>query len=275
METANKTLPSPPKSLNWWKRAAWLNIIEVVLLLVVPATIVAPGGRFYDGWAMFWVFYYSYTPLSWTVFYQIFATSISYVLVLGIIALLLFFLNLKAIRGVGSGDVKVYRRLRKVLSGSLVLYLICLVIWPAFLWIGSAISSSFVQALPIPIGCVVFVPFVFRSKYTKKGLNMFTVKLSAEEENVAASLRKSILELGTKYTRLQINEIAEMCKVTDELKIVGVVEDMIQKEQIAAQYFKSSRAVAFDQQANTAALAKFVSDLDNQFTAWGKEGKKV
>jgi hypothetical protein len=52
------------------------------------------------------------------------------------------------------------------------------------------------------------------------------------------------------------------------------MEDMIKQGQIAAQYFASTMSVAFDQKANEESFAKFLTDLEGEFTAWGKAGKK-
>jgi hypothetical protein len=53
-----------------------------------------------------------------------------------------------------------------------------------------------------------------------------------------------------------------MCEVADQEKIILVIQDIINRGQIAAHYFTSSRSVAFDQQANAAALDNFIADLE-------------
>ncbi len=129
--------------------------------------------------------------------------------------------------------------------------------------------------IDIPVFLVVSIPWVLQRSYTQKAIGGLPEKEVLIDEAWAAPVRKAILELGTKYTRLQVNEIAEKVNVKNDKQIVVVVEDMIKRGQIVAEYFKSSRSVAFDQQANTQALAKFILELDGQFTAWGKEGKKA
>jgi len=54
--------------------------------------------------------------------------------------------------------------------------------------------------------------------------------------------------MGTQYARLQIGEISEICGITEEHIIVDIVQEMIEKKQIHAKYFESSRAIAFNQQ---------------------------
>ncbi len=83
-------------------------------------------------------------------------------------------------------------------------------------------------------------------------------------------IKEALLQLGSKYPRLLVTEIAEECNVDDLPLIESVISDMIAKGQIHAKYFKSSEAVAFDQQANL----KAVEDLENAFKTWGKEPAK-
>jgi len=63
-------------------------------------------------------------------------------------------------------------------------------------------------------------------------------------------IKKTVLELGIKFARLQIAEISEVCGADDVQLIVDVVKDMIDNKEIYAQYFSSTKSVAFDQQAN-------------------------
>jgi hypothetical protein len=72
-----------------------------------------------------------------------------------------------------------------------------------------------------------------------------------------ALIRKTILELGTKYPRLQVKEIAETCKI-DVNTITKIIREMIRNNEIYAQYFKSTNSVAFNQQANIEEIDKLM-----------------
>jgi len=72
-------------------------------------------------------------------------------------------------------------------------------------------------------------------------------------------VKKSVLDLGIKFARLQIAEISEVCGVDDVQLIVDVVKDMIDNKEIYAQYFSSTKSVAFDQQANIDEIDKLMS----------------
>ncbi|MBD3213294.1 MAG: hypothetical protein GF311_11860 [Candidatus Lokiarchaeota archaeon] len=69
-----------------------------------------------------------------------------------------------------------------------------------------------------------------------------------------AKIRSIALDLGTKYTRLQIREIAEKCNEEKNL-IILTVKQMVADNEIYAEYFESSKAVVFNQQAN-------INDID-------------
>jgi len=82
-------------------------------------------------------------------------------------------------------------------------------------------------------------------------------------------IKKTVLELGIKYARLQIAEISEVCGIDDVQLIVDIVKDMIDNKEIYAQYFSSTKSVAFDQQANIDEIDKLMSTYKD----W--EDKKV
>jgi predicted regulator of Ras-like GTPase activity (Roadblock/LC7/MglB family) len=82
-------------------------------------------------------------------------------------------------------------------------------------------------------------------------------------------IKKLVLELGTKFTRLEIREIGEKSSIDDEDIIIEVVKDMIKNKEIYAEYFSSSKAIAFDQQAN-------IEEIDNLMAIYKEwEDKKV
>ena len=73
---------------------------------------------------------------------------------------------------------------------------------------------------------------------------------SIEKNYILKNIKNTILNLATKYSRLQINEIAEKCEFISEDLIIEVVLDMINNNEIYAEYFSSNRAVVFNQTAN-------------------------
>ncbi|KKM03594.1 hypothetical protein LCGC14_1772860 [marine sediment metagenome] len=82
-------------------------------------------------------------------------------------------------------------------------------------------------------------------------------------------VKKAVLELGIKFARLQIAEISEVCGIDDVQLIVDTVNNMIENKEIYAQYFSSTKSVAFDQQTNIDEIDKLMSTYKD----W--EDKKV
>ncbi len=85
--------------------------------------------------------------------------------------------------------------------------------------------------------------------------------------SIQSTIRETILELGVKYNRLQIAEIAEKCGEPEDCIIV-VTHDMIENKDIYAEFFKSTKSLVFDQQANIEEIDK----LMDQYRQWEKEG---
>ncbi len=91
--------------------------------------------------------------------------------------------------------------------------------------------------------------------------NLFDI-LSWVEKNLNICethiIKKTVLNLGTKFGRLQVKEIAEECGVENDL-IVATVKEMIENKEIYATYFESSKSVAFNQQANIDEIDKLMA----------------
>jgi len=82
-------------------------------------------------------------------------------------------------------------------------------------------------------------------------------------------IKKTVLDLGTKFTRLKIIEIAEKCDIKNEQLIIDTVLNMIEKNEIYADYFSISKSIAFNQQAN-------IEEIDRLMAAYKDwEEKKV
>ncbi len=113
-------------------------------------------------------------------------------------------------------------------------------------------------------------PIYFPQDFTDL-LNIITTSIRALQ---VQKIKKTILSLGMQYSRLQLVEIAEKCHIDDEVLILEVVQDMIAHAQIRAEYFTSTKSIAFNQQANIQDRDKFAAELERAFAAWGTERKK-
>jgi len=72
-------------------------------------------------------------------------------------------------------------------------------------------------------------------------------------------IKKTILDLGTKFARIQIIEISEVSEIVNEKLIISTVRDMIKNKEIYATYFESSKSIAFDLQANIEEIDKLMT----------------
>jgi hypothetical protein len=71
-------------------------------------------------------------------------------------------------------------------------------------------------------------------------------------------IRKNVLELSTKHTRLEVKELSEITK-SDIDTIKGVALEMIENNEVYAQFFSSSKSVVFNQEANTEEIDRLMS----------------
>ena len=84
-------------------------------------------------------------------------------------------------------------------------------------------------------------------------------------------IKKTVLELGIEYANLEVREISEACNV-NKMAIIDTIQEMIENNEIHAEYFKSSKTVAFNKQAN-------IEEIDNlmaMYQGWDEDkGSKI
>ena len=84
-------------------------------------------------------------------------------------------------------------------------------------------------------------------------------------------IKKTILDLGTQYANLEVREISEACNL-DKVTIIEIINDMIENNEIYAEYFKSNKTVAFNKQSNI----KEIDNLMAMYQDWEeKEEAKI
>ena len=99
---------------------------------------------------------------------------------------------------------------------------------------------------------------------------MFTLKkslnLQPNTKEEEAIVRRKIIEYGGKIARLKIKDISEKTNVNNST-VLKILIEMIKNQEIYAEYFKSSKTVAFNQIANLEkidALMKLYEDWEHQ-----------
>ena len=89
------------------------------------------------------------------------------------------------------------------------------------------------------------------------------MKRNIKEE---AIVKRQIIEFGKKIPRLKVKDISEKSNV-DTSTVFRTLTEMIKNQEIYAQYFKSSKTVAFNQIANLEnidSLMKLYDDWEHQ-----------
>jgi hypothetical protein len=79
-------------------------------------------------------------------------------------------------------------------------------------------------------------------------------------------VKKTILTLGTKVTRLKLVDVSDYCKI-DINTVLNTIKLMIKNREILAEFFYTSRVIAFNQIGN----AQEIDDLIEEFNKWGRE----
>ena len=93
-------------------------------------------------------------------------------------------------------------------------------------------------------------------------LYIFKTLESKEDELV---IKKTVLDLATKFPRLKIKEISEKCKKDLDL-ILKVILEMLKNQEIYGEYFPNTKSIVFNQQANIDEIDKLMV----RFEEWEK-----
>ncbi|MBD3214452.1 MAG: hypothetical protein GF311_17705 [Candidatus Lokiarchaeota archaeon] len=97
-------------------------------------------------------------------------------------------------------------------------------------------------------------------------VNNLMLRYKINEQNIdIGRIKKNVIDLGTKFTRLTLGDVSEKCKENKDI-ILKVITEMIENNEVYAKYFKSTQMIAFDQQANL----NEIDELLNQFNEWEK-----
>jgi len=99
-----------------------------------------------------------------------------------------------------------------------------------------------------------YIQFIIWILFCVTNLLLFLGKSKDKSVNFR-KIKETILDLGTQYANLEVREISEACDVNKYL-IIDTIQDMIAKQEIYAEYIKSSKTVAFNKQVN-------IEEIDN------------
>jgi hypothetical protein len=88
-----------------------------------------------------------------------------------------------------------------------------------------------------------------------------------------SKIKQTILDLGVRFSRLELREISERTGIFDEDLIRDIILKMMENKEIYGEYFSTTKSVVFEQQTN-------IDEIDNlmaTFRKWEENqlGKKV
>ena len=98
---------------------------------------------------------------------------------------------------------------------------------------------------------------------------IFFTLIQSNDENDEKIIRKTALDFGTKYSRIEIREISKKCN-KDPRFIIQIIKKMIEDQEIYAEYFSSTKSVVFDKNANIEAI----NILMKKYEEWETEKKE-
>ncbi|KKM63757.1 hypothetical protein LCGC14_1508280 [marine sediment metagenome] len=79
--------------------------------------------------------------------------------------------------------------------------------------------------------------------------------------SIQKKIKQSILKLGVRFNRLKTEEITEKCEELEDC-IVIMALDMIENNEIHAEYFKSTKTLVFDQRTNIDEIDSLMKKFD-------------
>ncbi|MFX0140355.1 MAG: toll/interleukin-1 receptor domain-containing protein, partial [Candidatus Hodarchaeota archaeon] len=117
-----------------------------------------------------------------------------------------------------------------------------------------------------------FIDYLIREKSVKEALNnlkeikdlcniygLFEIINECDEKiahcnylylEMINKIKRIVINLATKFARLEIIDISEKTGISDEDFIIEIIEEMIQNNEVYAGYFSKYKTVYFDQQSN-------------------------
>ncbi|MFX1525649.1 MAG: hypothetical protein ACFFCC_19235 [Promethearchaeota archaeon] len=92
-------------------------------------------------------------------------------------------------------------------------------------------------------------------------LSIFIISKVVENMKNYCNTRKTILDLGTQFTRLEIKEISEKTKKDGDL-IIRIIKSMIANIEIYGEYFSHTKTLVVNQHANLEQLEQLLTKID-------------
>jgi hypothetical protein len=80
-------------------------------------------------------------------------------------------------------------------------------------------------------------------------------------------IKKGVIDMSTKFTRLKLEEIISKIGIYDEKLVETTLKNMIKNQEVYGEYFSMSKSIVFEQKTN---IAK-INDLLSLYESWEKD----
>lgn len=211
-----------------WMRGHSLKRSNLKLFGIV-GIIILLSQLFFDSFT-YNHFLNQYVPTTGSISYILWNGILFGILLMGVSIIFIFYSNLS--------KVVIYGKRGLIVTFTALLIPICLLAWISLSY------SPLISYLLNDLILMFFSPLIFLIEF------ILLISLSRRKNyNQEAQIRKTILDLGTNYEFLKLKEIAKNINV-DKDSIIKVVNEMIRKKEIYAEYFNISRKFVFNRRVN-------------------------
>ena len=130
------------------------------------------------------------------------------------------------------------------------------------------LSTNFKEfVLSFSNGNITYPSKEIRDKYSELlseilGILHISSQINIIPYSIQKKIKQILLKLGVRFNRLKIEEIAEKCEELEDCVIL-IALDMIENKEINAEYFRSTRTLAFDQRTNTDEINSLMKKFDD------------
>lgn len=102
---------------------------------------------------------------------------------------------------------------------------------------------------------ILFFLVVFKLKIVPKYVASQTSKKKIDKIN---QIKKTLLQLSTRYKRISLNELLEKTEINDIQLLEKIIKSMIKNQEVYGEYFSTSQTILFDQKVNIDQINKLM-----------------
>lgn len=115
---------------------------------------------------------------------------------------------------------------------------------------------------------ILFTTYLFRDKLYAK---MNPEKNREEKLEKVNKIKKEVIDLSTKFSRLKLEELMSKVGIKDQKLIEETLKNMIKNQEVYGQYFSMSKSIVFEKKINN----DKIQDLLTLYESWEKDKLKT